>query len=257
METAQIRSLPAFAATLRRIDRAKLPASLVTELLDQPVVPAYQIEEGDFEKEVASATHTIAMVADKLRRLATAYGEWRHFDAPAFFDLYPAQVALLLSVSERVSTVHVGFYADLLLPSFQRMEQYWAQEFVPAYQAGYPFTERTDQQSSFTRHFFEIEQPKLIAYWERTTAVVQATRAELSDDIGFLATAGGSEERAQWQPLWPQRPALGLPEDMLPPLENIPTLTLSTSFPLPAHRQPGRLRRLRRQWARKNWRQRR
>lgn len=254
METQPIRSLPAFAVALRRIDRARLPSSLVTQLLDQPMVPTYQIDEGDFDREIASAAHTVAMIADKLRRLASAYGEWHHFDAPAFFDLYPAQVKLLLSVSERVSTVHVSFYADLLLPSFQRMEQYWAQEFFPAYQAGFPFTQQTDQRSSFTSHFFEIAQPKLIAYWERTEAVVRAVRQELSDDIGFLATAGGSEERAQWQPLWPRRSALGLTDELLRPLEGIPTLTLSTSFPLPAHRQPGRLRRLRRQWNRKNWR---
>ncbi|MBI1293436.1 hypothetical protein GC175_00575 [bacterium] len=257
METKTIRSLPAFAVSLRRIDQARLPASQVTQLLDQPMVPFYQIDEGDFDKEVASAAHTVAVVADKLRRLASAYGEWNYFDAHAFFDLYPAQVSLLLSMSERVSTVHVSFYADLLLPSFQRMEQYWAQEFVPAYQAGFPFSERTDLRSSFTSHFFEIAQPKLIAYWERTLDVVRAVRQALSDDIGFLSTAGGSEERALWQPLWPEPAARGLADELLPPLEQIPTLTLSTSFPLPAHRQPGRIRRLRRLWARKDWRQRR
>lgn len=257
MDTQTIRSLPAFAVSLRRIDRARLPSSLLPQLSEQPLVPFYAVDAGDFDKEVASAAHTVAVVADKLRRLAAAYGEWHAFDAPAFFDLYPAQVALLLSLSERVSTVHVSFYADLLLPSFQRMEQYWAQEFVPAYQAGFPFTQRADQRSSFTSHFFEIAQPKLIAYWERTLEVVRGVRRELSDDIGFLATAGGSEERAQWQPGWPQRSAPGLAPELLPALDTIPTLTLSISFPLPAHRQPGRLRRLRRQWTRKNWRQRR
>ncbi len=257
MDMQTIRSVPAFAVAVRRIDRARLPTSDVVQLLGPPLVPLYQVEEGDFDKEVAGAAHTVSTVAEKLRRMSSAYGEWAQFDAPAFFDLYPAQVELLLSVSERVSTVHVSFYADLLLPSFQRMEQYWAQEFFPAYQAGYPFTERTDRRSSFTSHFFEISQPKLVAYWERTISVIHAVRRILSEDIGFLSTAGGSEERAQWQPSWPKQAALGLAPELLRPLDELPTLTLSMSFPLPAHRQPGRLRRLRRLWMRKDWRQRR
>jgi hypothetical protein len=254
METQTIRSVPGLAVAVRRIDRGKLPSSSVAQLLKQPLVPFYQIESGDFEKEVSTATHTIAVVTDKLRRLSAAYGEWENFDAPAFFDLYPEQVSLLLYIVERVSTVHVTFYADLLLPSFQHTEQYWSQEFFPAYQAGYPFSRRIEKRSAYTKHFFEIEQPKMMAYWQRTLDVVQAVRRELREDIGFLATAGGSEERAQWRRVWPKRPAQGLTEELLPPLSHLPTLTLSMSFPLPAHRQPGRLRRLRRMWQRHSWR---
>jgi hypothetical protein len=254
MEPQIIRSVPGFAAAVRRSDQGNLPISSTSQLLAQPLVPFYQLEGGDLEKESSTAAHTIANVTDKLRRLASAYGEWQHFDAPAFFDLYPMQVSLLLHVVERVSTVHITFYADLLLPSFQRMEQYWSQEFFPAYQAAYPFEHRTDQRSSYTSHFFEITQPKLVAYFERTLAVVRAVRGILSEDIGFLATAGGSEERAQWQRYWPRRAARGLDEILLLPLEQLPTLTLSMTFPLPAHRQPGRLRRLRRMWRGKQWR---
>jgi hypothetical protein len=254
METQTIRSVPGFAAAVRRSDQGTLPTSSVSQLLAQPLVPFYQVEGGDLEKESSTAAHTIANVTDKLRRLANAYGEWQHFDAPAFFDLYPGQIALLLHIAERVSTVHITFYADLLLPSFRRMEQYWADEFFPAYQSAYPFEDRTDLRSSYTRHFFEITQPKMVAYFERTLAVVRAVRGALSEDIGFLATAGGSEERAQWQHCWPHQSARGLDESLLLPLEQLPTLTLSISFPLPAHRQPGRLRRLRRMWRSKQWR---
>lgn len=254
METHTICSVPAFAVAIRRIDRGKLPASSVVQLLSQPLVPFYQIESGDFDKEVTTATHTIAIVTDKLRRLSTAYGEWRHFDGSAFFDLYPEQTSLLLYIIERVSTVHVTFHADLLLPSFQRAEQYWTEEFFPAYQAGYPFRKSGDSRSAYTKHFFETEQPKMLAYWQRMLDVVQAVRRGLSDDIGFLATAGGSEERAKWRRVWPERPARGIHADLLPPLSHLPTLTLSMSFPLPAHRQPGRIRRLRRMQQRRDWR---
>lgn len=248
METQTIRSVPGFVAAVRRSDHGKLPISSTSQLLAQPLVPFYQLDGGDLEKESSTAAHTIANVTDKLRRVASAYGEWQRFDAPAFFDLYPAQVTLLLHVAERVSTVHISFYADLLLPSFQRMEQYWADEFFPAYQAAYPFEQHSDQHSSYTQHFFEITQPKMVAYFQRTLDVVRAVRGALSEDIGFLATAGGSEERAQWQRCWPHHPARGLDERLLLPLSQLPTLTLSMSFPLPAHRQPGRLRRLRRMW---------
>ena len=226
---------------------------MVNQLTARALVPLYEIDASDEEKEVQAAAHVVATVADKLHRLTSAYGEWRAFDVPAFFDLYPEQVALLVHLTERVTAVHVTFYADLLLPSFQRTERYWAEEFFPAYQAAYPFTQYTDKRSSYTEHFLEITQPKLIAYWDRLRSVVQQVRNHLSEDIGFLAAAGGSEERAQWRRYWPDRPANGLDRQLLTPLAQIPTLTLSIAFPLPAHRQPGRMRRLRRMWQRKGW----
>jgi hypothetical protein len=95
-----------------------------------------------------------------------------------------------------------------------------------------------------------------VAYWQRTLSVVEEVRQELKGDIGFLAMAGGSEEREQWRQHWSARSARGLDEALLTPLPQLPTLTLSTSFPLPTHRQPGRLRRLRRMWLHKDWRRR-
>jgi len=249
----KIQSVPGLAAALRQTDHYTMPVSTQACLEAVPLVPLYQIAAGDEEDEVSSATHVLAAVTDKLRRLASAYGEWQFFDAPAFFDLYPEQVELLLHLHEGVTMVHATFYADLLLPSFQRTEEYWAREFFPAYQSAHPFAQHTGPRSVYTEHFFEITQPKMVAYWQRTLSVVAAVRRELSEDIGFLATAGGSEERDHWRQHWSLRAAKGLDEVLLTPLAALPTLTLSISFPLPAHRQPGRLRRLRRMWSQGDW----
>lgn len=246
------RSLPALAVALRQTAARGLPASTGAGLRGLERSPFYYIEGGDLAREVRMAAHTVGEIADKLRRLAQAYGEWSPFDAPAYFDLYPRHARLLLSVSERVSSVHVSFYADLLLPSFRRAERYWATEFFPAYQAGRPKASPRVEDSAFATHFHQIAQPKMVAYWQRAQAVIQQVRAQLSDDITFLAATGGAEERDFWQRSWPSHPARGVDPLLLPNLESVPSLTLAVSFPLPAHRQPGRLRRLRRIW-RREW----
>lgn len=248
---APIRSLPGLAAGIRQTDRFALPVSVAAILEQSVLVPVYQVEGDTAEREASAAAETIGVVADKLRRMMGAYGEWSVFDAPAYFDLYPAQTALLLHISERVSTVHVTFYADLLLPSFRRAERIWAEEFFPAYQAARPFTRHTSHSSAYSTHFAEIDQPKLLAYWERLWAVVSGARKILNEDIGFLASSGGSDERNRWRASWQQQPAPGLDIRLLPALDSVPTVTLTTSFPLPIHRQPGRMRRLRRMWERR------
>ena len=248
---APIRSLPGLAAGIRQTDRFALPVSVATLFEKSPLVPVYQVADGSVEREISAAAETIGVVADKLRRLVGAYGEWRHFDAPAYFDLFPEQTALLLHISERVSTVHVTFYADLLLPTFRRAERIWAKEFFPAYQAARPFTRTGKRPSVYLEHFVEMDQPKLLAYWERLWAVVNGARQILSDDIGFLASSGGSDERNRWRATWPLHPAAGLDSRLLPDLETIPTVTLTMIFPMPIHRQSGRMRRLRRMWERR------
>ncbi len=247
MERA-IRSVPALAAGLRRTHRHPLPISSATLFGRRALVPLYQVDNGSQDREVAGAVHAVRAVADMLRRLASAYGEWHDFDVPAFFNLWPEQARLLVQISERVSTVHVTFYADLLLPSFQRVERYWAEEFFPAFHAAHPFHRQPDRRSSYNEHFLEITQPKMVAYWERLLQVVGTVQEELSMDPAFLAAAGGGEERERWRRVWQQEPAPGLPGALLPPLDELPSLTLSMNFPLPAHRQLGRLRRLRRTW---------
>ncbi len=251
LTAAPIRSLPGLAAGIRQTDRFALPVSVASLLEKSPLVPVYQVADGSVEREISAAAETIGVVADKLRRLVGAYGEWHHFDAPAYFDLFPEQTALLLHISERVSTVHVTFYADLLLPTFRRAERIWAEEFFPAYQAARPFTNARKRPSVYREHFIEMDQPKLLAYWERLWAVVRGARQILSDDIGFLASSGGSDERNRWQASWPAHPAAGLDSRLLPSLESVPTVTLTMIFPMPIHRQSGRMRRLRRMWDRR------
>lgn len=251
LSAAPIRSLPGLAAGIRQTDRFALPVSVATLFEKSSLVPVYQVADGSVEREISGAAETIGVVADKLRRLVGAYGEWHHFDASAYFDLFPEQTALLLHISERVSTVHVTFYADLLLPTFRRAERIWAEEFFPAYQAARPFARSSKRPSVYREHFFEMDQPKLLAYWERLWAVVAGARKILSDDIGFLASSGGSDERSRWQATWPSHPAVGLDARLLPALETVPTVTLTMIFPMPIHRQSGRMRRLRRMWERR------
>ncbi len=246
-----IRSMPGLAVAFRLIQRWHPPRSSAAQLLARPLVEAYRVPSGEVEREIRVASQVVAAAADRLRRLVHAYGEWEVFDPCAYFDLYPEQAELLVHVSERVTTVHVTFYADLLLPSFRRVERTWAQEFFPAYQAAYPFEPGLDRRSAYTAHYYDFDVPKILAYWDRLRHVVQAVRSRLAEDIGYLAAAGGSEERAYWQHHWPQEPSQALDPRLLVPLEEIKTLTLTVEFPLPAHRQPGRYRRLRRFWERR------
>ena len=245
---AAVRSVPALAAKMRQIDRCPLPASYTEIFNTRPLSPAYVVQNHVGAREVQTAVTTIAQVADKLRRMTKAYGEWQEFDIPAFFDLWPEHAPRLVHVEERVSTVNVTFFADLLLPSFQRAEQYWAQEFFAAYQTARPPLNSTAESSSFTAHFLEFEQPKMRAYWEKLITVMAETRRALWNDIDFLAATAGGEEKAHWQWAWRDSAPPGLDRCLLPPLQQLPTLTLGVEFPLPASRQPGRVRRLRRIW---------
>ena len=251
-----VRSVPALAAKMRQIDRCALPASYTQVFNTRSLSPAYTVQNHVGAKEVQTAVTTVAQVADRMRRMARAYGEWQEFDVPAFFDLWPEHVPRLVQVEERISTVNVTFFADLLLPSFQRAEQYWAQEFFAAYQTAQPPVNSTAESSSFTTHFLEFEQPKMRAYWDKLMNVMHEARRALWNDISFLAATAGGEEKALWQWAWRSPPPPGLDHCLLPSLRQLPTLTLGVEFPLPASRQPGRVRRLRRTWESQRWRRR-
>jgi hypothetical protein len=204
-------------------------------------------EESDItDVEVQGAVHVLGNVAERLRRLSLAYGEWDEFDGCAYFDLTTAQAERLLRVVERVATVHVTFYADVLLPSFQAAERVLLRQFGPEY--------RLLRYGLFNGAGPIIEMPsgygagqaQMVERWLRLLEVVRGVRAALHDDIRFWATNGAEDERARWRHAWMQTPAPGLDPRLTPALDEIPTLTLSIDFPLPAGRQPGRLRRLRR-----------
>ena len=111
-----IRSTPALLVAWRQQNRGALPASLL-DLGD--LVPMYRVDGENALTEAMTAAHLASTVAERLRRLASAYGEWDQFEPAPYFDLLPMQAVQIVSIVERVSTVHVTFFADVLLPSFQ------------------------------------------------------------------------------------------------------------------------------------------
>ena len=194
----------------------------------------YRLAPGTVEDEAHAAAQLVNEVGERMRRLAGAYGEWRLFEAGPYFDLSPAQVALLIHLSERVSTVHAIFFVDPLLPAFQAAHACASATFQRA-DAGFD-AGRLDE---------------MVRRWQRLIAVVDLARRHLSDDIAFLSLNAGLEEQEHWAH---QSPVVA--ERVTPWHSNgrlaLPTLTLAFDFPLPAFRQPGRLRRLRRSRQRRN-----
>lgn len=246
-----ITSIPGLAAALRETDRRHFPQSISLGVKVRDLVPMYQIEAGVIVEEAQSAARVISEIAERLRRMGIAYSEWPVFDAPAFFDLSTRQTARLVRVFERPNSVYVVFFADLLLPSFHAAESYWVEHFVPAYHAAGPVRSAATERGRaaldpFDAVFNDEVKPELITRWTRLLAVARCTRELLSDDIGFITTNGSQEERLRWRRVWSKDPAPGLDAPLALTLDNIPSLTLSYEFPLPAHRQSGRMRRLRR-----------
>lgn len=248
-----IGSTPALAAAIRRTHkRMEIPGSMRTLLRHDPVVQMYQVSSGSgdnsiessVESEAQSAAHMLMAVADRLRRLRGAYGAWRDFDACAYFDLTEPQSDRLVQISERVTMVHVVFYADALLPSFQRAEAFWQENFRPHYLDLRAHLRQGMRPLGPVMAFADGSQPQMLEHWQRLQAVIQTTRSLLDNEIGFWAANGSSDERARWRWAWSTDPAPGIDERLLPPLAQTSTLTLSVDFPLPIYRQPGRRRRL-------------
>jgi hypothetical protein len=218
-----------------------------------PVVPVYQVTSGPMnepvgepsvEHEARSAATMLVAVAERLRRLRAAYGAWRHFDACAYFDLTVPQAERLLQISERVTMVHVVFFADALLPSFQNAEAFWQESFRPDYLELRNHLRKGERPLEPVMWFADRSQPQMLEYWRRLVATVRATRSLLDNEISFWAANGSSDERARWRWAWAVEPAAGIHVDLLPTRAQTPTLTLAVDFPLPTYRQPGRRRRL-------------
>ena len=252
LDPVGIGSTPALAAAIRRTHkRMELPGAMRTLLHHNPVVQMYQVTAGNQRREASSiqteaqsAANMLVMVAERLRRLRAAYGAWRQFDTSAYFDLTEPQSARLVQISERVTMVHVVFYADALLPSFQRAEAFWQENYRPDYMALRNYLRNGERPLEPVMGFADRSQPQMVDEWQRLVAVVRATRALLDNEIGFWATNGSSDERARWRWAWNSEPAPGIARELVPPLPQVPTLTLAIDFPLPTYRQPGRRRRL-------------
>lgn len=250
----RILSVPGLAAALRHTASSRKPAP--TLFSARSLVPMYRLNERlaeqDTSDEAAAVATVVSDVSERLRRMGAAYGEWERFDGSAYFDLMPAQYEWLVQVAERVNTVNIIFYMDLLMPSFRAAETYWRNDFSPAYLAAHPSgaaqgaDQDADQGVDAFATFFETVQPQMVARWQRLQTVVQLTRDLLIDDIGWMATNGGQEERFQHRAAWQQPAADNLDAALRPSLQTIPTLVRSFEFMLPAHRQSGRQQRLRR-----------
>lgn len=285
LSTAQTVSTPALAAALRETERRSIPLSVYHSFSFDQLVPMYQLashmgvdnmsadnlESGDIEaknvaQEAKDAVQLVYQIAERLRRLGAAYEEWDVFDSAAYFDISVTECCQLVTVTERITSVYVTFNVDLLLPSFQAAETFWTNHFYAAYHTAFPLinsdlpirnssgTTLSDDvsDSAFVTDFVQQVQPEMIEHWQRLVDVLSQARRMLADDIGFLIMNGGQEERARWRSVWNEPSSPGLDDLLCPNLQAVPTLFLSFEFPLPIHRQPGRLRRLRMNRTRRN-----
>jgi len=228
-------SIPALAAALCAWQSGAPITPIGAVLQSRLLAPMYRLPAGSIDVESHAAAQLVSEVAERLRRLQRAYGEWRTFEPGPYFDLTPAQVNLLTRVTERVATVHVVFYVDALLPTFQATQAYAARFAVYCGSA-----EHSDTVTA-----------TLASHWRRMLATVEAVHARLRHDIDFLALSAAAEEQERW--IAHQR-LVGASNDQpwgAPGNHRLPSLTLSIEFPLPAYRQPGRKRRLRRTWQRR------
>jgi hypothetical protein len=235
VQSAAAASIPALAAALRAWQTGAQVISNATALQPRTLAPMYRLTTGSVEAEAHAAAQLVTEVAERLRRLKRAYGEWRTFEPGPYFDLTPAQVALLTRVTERVATVHVLFYVDALLPAFQS---------VQLYAARFPVHRGSTEQS-------DMVYTTLASHWRRMLEVVTAVQQRLRHDIDFLALSAAAEEQERWAPAQRLTGTISDPPWCVQRRGDLPSLTLSIDFPLPAYRQPGRKQRLRRTWQRR------
>ncbi|MFM7174489.1 MAG: hypothetical protein ACKO4U_15800 [Caldilinea sp.] len=221
-----ILSVAALAAALRRWRPGDPFAEASPVLSGRSLAPFYRLRPGSVEEEGRAAAQLAGDVAERLRRLRQAYGEWQQFEPGPYFDLTEEQAALLTRVVERASTVHVVVYLDALLPAFQAVQGCAGQnspQMTPCWQ------------DALTRS------------WSRLLEVLGTAQRALRQDITLLAYSAADEELARWQRAGGERPA-----GPWAPLavKELPSLTLSVDLPLPVFLQSGRRRRLRRTWQR-------
>ncbi len=202
------------------------------------------------EEEAEAAARVVRFALDRLHRLTAAYGEWSDFDVGAYFDLTAAQTALLVQVVEQQGEVHVRLHADLLLPRVQRALRSWA-ELEQLQSAGAQAAAGSAHAGFYADAWADARMMRAAARlahdWLGAIAVVSATRRLLAGEVSYMAANAADEERRIWQlPFAAGHPTLAgaAPRRSGHESGTPPTLTLATSFPLPAWRQPGRRRRL-------------
>ncbi|MCB0045719.1 MAG: hypothetical protein KDD92_09830 [Caldilineaceae bacterium] len=243
-----ITSLPGLAAAMRSADAMRSGRFLLPDLevlRNSALTPMYRVRGETPEAEAAAAAGAMGELIERIRRLSQAYGEWRRFDAGAYFDLTAEQTANLLYLRERVNTVHLRFAADLLLPSLRTALDFWAAEYAPARMALAAAIHAGAPDRLPAQHRRDAIASHMGVLWQRTEAAVILTRELLADDIGYMSMRGAEDERARWR-AYNAEEVSAPAEEFSPGSAAVPSLTLIFDFPLPAARQSGRLRRLRR-----------
>ena len=183
-----VASAPALVALLRTLSLAAAQAALQGARLDaQLLTPMYRLAATTPAAEATAAARVVGEVAARLQRLRLAYGAWEQFEPEPYFDLMPTHAAQLVHVVERVSTVHVTFFVDAMLPSFQAVVTCLVTP-PPAWYLG-----RILAAASTCRTMASF------------VHCVDQARLLLADNITYFATNGAAEERQRWEP-WRQLP---------------------------------------------------
>jgi hypothetical protein len=194
-------------------------------LLEAPLVPAYRVPvHGSRARRCHRLAEAVALLAERLHRLPTAYRHWQHFDPGAYFDLRPPQVRAMVRSECLGATLDVTVYADLLSPAFRIAEQFWAEHFCPAYYAG-----RYPRYSAFAEHLTRQVLPALERRIEQAREEIAAAGELLFErgDVPFLLAAAATDERECQLPSLPPGD-----EDLLHLFRRVPSLTLARSFDL-------------------------
>jgi len=217
-------SLPALVAAVAEPERVWPCRSTARLLLQAPLVPAYRVPVyGRCAQRYNRLADAVALLAERLHRLPTAYRHWQHFDPGAYFDLRPVQVLAMVRSECLGATLDVTVYADLLSPAFRLAEQFWAERFCPAYHAGH-----VQRGSAFAEHLTQVL-PAMERRLEQAREEIAAAGELLFErgDVPFLLAAAAPDERER------QLPYLSSgEEDLLHLFHRIPSLTLSRSFDL-------------------------
>lgn len=218
-------SLPALIAAVAEPERVWPCRSTARLLLQAPLVPAYRVPVyGRRAQRYNRLADAVALLAERLHRLPTAYRHWQHFDPGAYFDLRPVQVLAMVRSECLGATLDVTVYADLLSPAFRLAEQFWAERFCPAYHAGHG-----QRDSAFAEHLTRQVLPAMERRLEQAREEIAAAGELLFErgDVPFLLAAAAPEERER------QLPRLASDEeDLVRLFRRVPSLTLSRSFDL-------------------------
>jgi hypothetical protein len=182
---------------------------------------------GSVEEEGRAAAQLAGDVAERLRRLRQADGEWQQFEPGPYFDLTEEQAALLTRVVERASTVHVVVYLDALVACLSGGAGLCRAELA----ADDPLL------AGCVDPFLESLAGGIGDSPESAAARHHAVRLQRC-----RRRAARCRQRCRWErPAGPWAPLA---------VKELPSLTLSVDLPLPALLQSGRRCRLRRTWQR-------